>query len=169
MGREQIVDLDLIPRVKSARDLIRTEVDTIQRKEERFDQDDIREIFTEPEHSNLRNAILADVLDAVPIVGDAANAIRVIKIREELGLFEKGQARREERFKQVLQSPSFNGVKEAVKDSVNDAIDDVRKFQKKRGGLQSVDAVAGFIPEIGFVADIVTPTNTINYISEKRG
>lgn len=163
------MDLELIPRVKSARDFLTSEVEIIQRKEERFDQNDVREIFTEPEHSNLRNAVLADVLDVVPIVGDVANAIRVIKIREELGLFEKGQERREERFKQVLQSPSFNGVKEAVKDSVNDAIGEVQEFKNKRGGLQSADAVAGFIPELGFVADIITPTNTLNYISEKRG
>ncbi|MCK5612420.1 hypothetical protein KAR91_61680 [Candidatus Pacearchaeota archaeon] len=168
MSREELLDLDIVPRVKSARDLIKSEMDILQRKEKRFDREDIKEIFTEPEHSNLRNAVLADVLDAVPLIGDAANIIRVVKIREDLGLFEKGQDRREERFKQALQAGNFNDIKEAVKDSINDARDEIREFQKKKGGLQAVDAGAGLVPGLGGVADIITPTNTINYISEKR-
>lgn len=168
MPGEGLLDLDLVPKVQSARNLIRTEWEKLKSKEERFSSEDVREIFIEPEHSNIRNAILADTLDMVPIIGDVSNVIRVIKIREDLGLFEKGQKRREERFKQALNSGSFTGVKEVVKDSINEAVDEVREFQKKRGGMQSLDAVAGFIPSLGFLADTITPTNTVNYLA-KRG
>jgi len=157
--------LEIIPRVKSARDLIKSEREKIEAKDERFNSEDVKEIFTEYEHSNLRNAILADVVDVVPVIGDAANIIRVAKIREDLGLFEKGQERREKRFAQALAAGSFNGIKEAVKDSVNEAVSEAREFQKKRGGLQALDAAAGIVPELGFIADVVTPTNTLNYLT----
>ena len=91
-------------------------------------KDDVRrvwDIVSSSRHDRMEDALLADLLDAVPIIGDFANAAR---------------------------------VKDAVENQPGRVV-----------VVQAVDFVAGLVPVVGDIVDLITPTNTISYLLRKRG
>ena len=125
--------------------------------------DDMSQILTDYKHTSFRNAVLADTVDVVPVLGDITNFIRVHRIRQDTGAFKKGQQRRQKRLEQVLNAGTPRNAIKIIKKSVDEAIEEANKLRKKRAGMQTVDAVAGIMPGAGLVGDLLTPTNTINY------
>lgn len=125
--------------------------------------DDVSEILTDYKQTSFRNAVLADAVDVVPVLGDVTNFIRLHRIRQDTGAFKKGQERRQKRLELLLDAKTPRNAIKIIKKSVDEAIEEANELRKKRAGMQAVDAVAGIIPGVGFIGDLVTPTNTINY------
>ena len=85
----------------------------------------IYNIIMGSQQKNLPDAILADIIDIIPIVGDVANVGRVVDASAS------------------------------------------SKSKKKNKTIitQSIDMAAGSLPDpIGTILDILTPTNTVNYL-----
>lgn len=88
----------------------------------------VRDIIIGSDQRELLDAIVADVVDIIPIVGDASNVMRI-----------------------------------------RDAASRGAEFAKRRLPTQVIDLVGGVLPDpIGGIFDMVTPTNTINYL-ERTG
>jgi len=60
---------------------------TSGRKEEKFDvaevEDVVTDVFFNPYQKNIIRAVAADIVDAVPVVGDVTNLVRVVKAYQE--------------------------------------------------------------------------------------
>lgn len=85
------------------------------------DEEKIRRILCSVEHDSLEEAILADFIDILPLIGDITNAMR---------------------------------IKEAID----------KKMPEYVAALQAGDFLGGFIPVIGDLFDLLSPTNTIVYL-----
>lgn len=129
---------------------------------------DTLEVLTGYKHSSLRNAVLADVFDVIPVVGDASNIVRAARLYSDLDGFKTGQERRQIRFEAIIDAESLRDVLGAVRASIDELSEEARKYRKHRGGLQGVDAALGVIPGAGVIADLI-PTNTIAYLSTHGG
>jgi len=86
--------------------------------------DDIIEATHTPDPKNLTTAVAADLIDAIPIIGDVTNFIRIVEL--------------------IMN-------------------DDIQNKDLKLA-LQTGDFIIGLPPEIGDVADFLTPTNLISYL-----
>lgn len=75
-------------------------------------------------HRSIEEAILADIIDVIPIVGDVGNAMRVV--------------------------------------------DAAKKGESTPLALQTGDMIVGIIPIVGFIPDLVTPTNTAIYVLRSK-
>lgn len=88
----------------------------------------IRDVLLGSQQRGIIDAVVADVVDVIPIAGDLSNLMRV-------------------------RDASVRGT----------------EFAKRRLPIQLIDLVAGALPDpIGGVLDLITPSNTINYL-ERTG
>jgi hypothetical protein len=82
-------------------------------------------IVSAAQHDRIKDAVLADIVDVIPIVGDFANAARVR--------------------------------------------DAVENYPERVVIIQTIDFLAGLLPIAGDIVDLLTPTNVISYLIEKKG
>ena len=137
-------------------------------KAKEIKEQDFLEVLIEPAQSSLRNAILADLIDAVPVIGDASNIARVGRIFQEMETLDKGRERRGVRLEGIIEASSLREVVSAVDKSLKSFGHEAREFRRRRGPMQVFDAAIGLVPGLGAAADILTPTNTIGYLASTK-
>lgn len=85
--------------------------------------DKVLRIHTTTDHRDILEAMLADIGDAAPIIGELSNLLHLI-----------------------------------------DAVDERKPIGTV---LLGIDLVGGAIPMIGFIFDIITPTNTLLFLTKE--